>query len=301
MPRRKPWPLLLSAAAVLVLALSAAASAAEPQSPSGGWREARPWDASAFLKEVTTLINLQRYREGLPLLVPDEALGRAAGEVAGDAAAFQGQWPPSLEPDGMAEALARAGIRGRLVQGLQARFNIEAGDLVAAIMEDPRQRAELTHRDFGYVGAAAKTVSGDSRHLVILLSTGIVDVDEYRRAVFHLVNAVRQERGLAAVSWSNAAARAAQIRAVEITRRFEHVRPSGQDWSSILQELDIRVLEAGENLARGQRSAREVMRALMESPGHRENILTAAYNQLGVGCQIGSDGQLNCVQIFLRQ
>jgi uncharacterized protein YkwD len=37
----------------------------------------------------------------------------------------------------------------------------------------------------------------------------------------------------------------------------------------------------------------------MDSPGHREAILSKSHDRLGVGCQIGSAGQLLCVQIFL--
>ena len=44
----------------------------------------------------------------------------------------------------------------------------------------------------------------------------------------------------------------------------------------------------GENLARGQRTADEVVRAWMDSPSHREAILGADFTDLGVGVQSGT-------------
>jgi uncharacterized protein YkwD len=44
-----------------------------------------------------------------------------------------------------------------------------------------------------------------------------------------------------------------------------------------------RRLALGENIAAGQRSPAAVVRAWLNSPGHRRNIETAAYRYIGVG------------------
>jgi len=49
----------------------------------------------------------------------------------------------------------------------------------------------------------------------------------------------------------------------------------------------------GENLTRGDESARILHQSLMESPGHRKNIRDRRYDQMGVGCH----GNI-CVQFF---
>lgn len=46
----------------------------------------------------------------------------------------------------------------------------------------------------------------------------------------------------------------------------------------------------GENIARGQQTAQEVMDAWMDSPDHRANILDCDYHRLGVGFHEGPDG-----------
>jgi uncharacterized protein YkwD len=39
---------------------------------------------------------------------------------------------------------------------------------------------------------------------------------------------------------------------------------------------------AGENIAKGQRSPLEVMNAWMNSPGHKANILSVNFTQIGI-------------------
>jgi uncharacterized protein YkwD len=250
---------------------------------------------------MTALLNLGRYRAGLKVLLPDPALGRAAAEIMRRVLSESGGDPAVFPWVDLARPLALHGVRGRLVQGLQARFDVDAGSLVEGLLADPQEREQLLYHGYAYVGAAVKALPDGGRYLVVLVSTEVVDVDVFRRELFRLVNLYREAKGVSPVRWSEAAGRAAQVRAMEIGDLFEHRRPSGGEWSTILKDLDIRVAEAAENLARGQKDPAEVMEALMGSPGHRENILAASYDQLGVGCQVDASGQLGCAQIFMRR
>ena len=309
-----PVSTLLLALAVLVAAQIAfcrsgfgePGSAASGEYSGRGHREFGPAaadeDAGAYLKELFAIINMARYRSSLPVLLPDQALSGAAAEVVRTSIQRAGGLAPAdLPPVELTAPLARFGIRGRLVQGLQAHFNIPVDQLVNGFLSDPKEREQLLHRGYGFIGGAVQNLPNGNRYLVIMLSTDAVNMDGYRLEIFRVVNSIRIQRGLPALAWDNGAARAAQIRAAEAAKRFEHFRPSGAHWSTILKELDIRAIEAGENLAHGQKDPAEVMGALMESSGHRDNILGASYNKIGVGCQVGDDGQLNCAQVFLRQ
>ena len=51
----------------------------------------------------------------------------------------------------------------------------------------------------------------------------------------------------------------------------------------MMKHFNINYRTAGENIAQGQRTPGEVMDAWMKSPGHRENILKAEYDSIGVG------------------
>jgi uncharacterized protein YkwD len=56
----------------------------------------------------------------------------------------------------------------------------------------------------------------------------------------------------------------------------------------------------GENVARGQRDAADVMNSWMNSSGHRANILNCSFKAIGVGAVKGVDGTLVWGQLFGR-
>jgi uncharacterized protein YkwD len=68
----------------------------------------------------------------------------------------------------------------------------------------------------------------------------------------------------------------------------------------MLKSFGITFSAAGENIASGQRTAAEVMQTWMNSSGHRANILSSTYNQIGVGVARDSSGKLYWTQIFIK-
>lgn len=101
--------------------------------------------------------------------------------------------------------------------------------------------------------------------------------------VVRLVNLERQRRGLRPVSINEKAmADARQWSEVQASRgRMYHSR-----------------MGYAENVAYGQRSAEEVVRTWMNSPGHRKNILTPSRSQIGVGLAYSSSGRPYWTQVF---
>ncbi|MGI6182239.1 MAG: CAP domain-containing protein [Agathobaculum sp.] len=98
-----------------------------------------------------------------------------------------------------------------------------------------------------------------------------------------LVNQERAKAGLPALRIDAGVQRAAQVRAGEAARSFSHTRPNGASCFTALSEAGVSYRGAGENIAYGQASPQEVMRAWMNSPGHRQNILHAGFTTIGVG------------------
>lgn len=105
----------------------------------------------------------------------------------------------------------------------------------------------------------------------------------YAEQVLQLVNKERAAQGLSNLKLSSAVSAAAQVRAAECAKSFSHTRPNGSSCFTALKEAGISYRRAGENLAYGQRTPAEVVRAWMNSSGHRANILNANYTTLGVG------------------
>lgn len=112
------------------------------------------------------------------------------------------------------------------------------------------------------------------------------------QAVFVKVNQERAEIGLTELVWNEELAAAADVRAEEIQQTFSHVRPDGSDWWTVNSEVIY-----GENLARGYQSADSVMEAWMESSEHKDNILYASFQTIGIAvCE--RDGQWYWAQEF---
>ena len=92
--------------------------------------------------------------------------------------------------------------------------------------------------------------------------------------VFELINRERANAGVEPLTLSYVYADCAYVRALEADVQWSHTRPNGCKFSTVLNEYNLQDshLGVGENLARGICSAEQAMNALMNSPGHRENI-----------------------------
>ena len=78
---------------------------------------------------------------------------------------------------------------------------------------------------------------------------------------------------------------------------FAHVTPDGLDPFARMRKASVRFLVAGENLALGQ-TLTICHNGLMNSPGHRANILDASYGRVGIGILHGGMHGLMVTQNF---
>ena len=122
--------------------------------------------------------------------------------------------------------------------------------------------------------------------------------EAYEDEVIRLVNAERAKYGLSALTKDNGATKAAHVRAKEIVKSFSHTRPNGTSCFTVAKELGISYRSAGENIAYGYSSPKQVVNGWMNSEGHRKNILSSSFTKIGVGCY-SSRGVLYWSQFFM--
>lgn len=133
----------------------------------------------------------------------------------------------------------------------------------------------------------------------------MVSIAAYQQEVLRLVNIERQKAGVAPLTMDNTALTAAAMkRAEELQELFEHTRPDGSDCFTVLKEYNVPFPSelsycAGENIAYGQRTPAEVVNAWMNSEGHRKNILSPKFKQIGIGCVKRNGNGYNWVQLFI--
>ncbi len=107
----------------------------------------------------------------------------------------------------------------------------------------------------------------------------------FESEVIRLVNEIRTQNGLKALSTNWELSRVARYKSEDMAtkRYFSHESPTYGSPFQMMQNFGITYRSAGENIAYGQRTPQAVVNAWMNSAGHRANILNSSYTQMGVG------------------
>ena len=118
--------------------------------------------------------------------------------------------------------------------------------------------------------------------------------------VIRLTNEQRAERGLKPLRAAFELSEEAAIRAREVSEVYSHTRPDGSSFSTVFEDGSYETV--GENLQAGASTPEEAIRQWMNSPSHRENILSAEYEELGVGYIYAPESKYKhyWVQLFRR-
>ena len=133
----------------------------------------------------------------------------------------------------------------------------------------------------------------------ILTIPGVADtVRSFEGEVVRLVNVERAKVGLAPLRENWQLSRVARFKSQDMhdNRYFSHNSPTYGTPFQMIRSFGISYRAAGENIARGQRTPAAVVAAWMNSAGHRANILSGSFTEIGVGYV--ADG--NCwTQMFI--
>jgi uncharacterized protein YkwD len=111
--------------------------------------------------------------------------------------------------------------------------------------------------------------------------------------LFDLTNASRVNHALPILSWDNHVRQTARDHSTDmaLNQFFDHTNLKGQSPFDRMEEDQVIFNLAGENLATGQFSSIFAHEGLMNSLGHRENILREGYEFLGVGVAFNQKSQ----------
>lgn len=103
--------------------------------------------------------------------------------------------------------------------------------------------------------------------------------------VIKYTNSYRKEVNAKELKYDEKLSIVATIRVIEIAYydKFDHVRPNGLTFSSVIRDLNINYGYCGENIAYGYLDSEEVSVAWKESKGHYKNMVNTQYTKIGVG------------------
>jgi len=130
------------------------------------------------------------------------------------------------------------------------------------------------------------------------------DLSAIERAIFDLVNAERTSRGLAPLTLNTMLISAAQHHATNMAyfSKMQHTIAEA-DLPGLVDRLrhyGYTYRSAGENIAWNYSGATSVMNAWMNSSGHRANILSTSFTEIGIGVRYNSRGEPYYCQVFGR-
>jgi uncharacterized protein YkwD len=159
----------------------------------------------------------------------------------------------------------------------------------SALVANTSQFENLLNKIFG--GALNDTLnfltvepqSNETIELHFKVANGTVD-EQAEQQMFQMVNKQRVDQGLTPLTFSIPLRNLARAHSKDMFQRgyFSHYTPEGLSPFDRMGKAGINYQYAGENLALAP-STSLAMQGLMNSPGHRANILNSNYHQVGIG------------------
>jgi len=134
---------------------------------------------------------------------------------------------------------------------------------------------------------------------------GVVDPAEAGQRLLALLNHDRQAAGLPALVWDERVAAVAKGHSEEMrrTKVVAHVSPTTGSAADRVRTAGIKTAVVLENVARAY-GIDEAHKGLMNSPGHRANIMSAVATHIGIGIAFGDEvsgrREMFITQVFTR-
>ncbi|MBU3111587.1 hypothetical protein KPL55_08610 [Clostridium lacusfryxellense] len=125
--------------------------------------------------------------------------------------------------------------------------------------------------------------------------------DKIVKEVVTLVNQERSKQGLAPLKENVKLSTVARTKSEDMAKNnyFSHTSPTYGSPFDMMKQFGITYSAAGENIAMGQPTAASVMDGWMNSPGHRANILSKDFTEIGVGIAKNANGSIYWTQQFI--
>ncbi len=113
------------------------------------------------------------------------------------------------------------------------------------------------------------------------------------------VSSERKQRGISELVLDEKLTQVGRVHSQDMFERgyFSHYSPEGEDVADRAENLGVDFLVIGENLAYAP-SLEVAHKGLMDSPGHRANILSSDFAKIGIGIVESPDYGLMVTQVF---
>ncbi|MFE7094076.1 CAP domain-containing protein [Streptomyces erythrochromogenes] len=218
-----------------------------------------------------------------------DAAGTSSGTATPtpDAASPTTDAPATASPSASATPEASASASASPTAPAATENDAETKSESSPAAKPPRKPATTTGGGSGSTGGSGGGGGGGSTGG----GGGTVNGDA-ESAVLALVNKERAAAGCGALTSNPKLSAAARGYSDTMARAgvMSHTGPDGSTMTSRVEAAGYKWSNLGENIARGQADADAVMKAWMNSSGHRANILNCAFKEIGIGVHKGDGG-----------
>lgn len=165
-----------------------------------------------------------------------------------------------------ASALSHTVAKGDTMWKLAVKYQVGTSEIISA-------NPQITNPNLIYPGQ------------LLTIPELNASVAAFEKEVVRLVNVQRTQNGLKPLAENWELSRVARYKSQDMVEQhyFSHTSPTYGTPFQMIQSFGLTFRTAGENIAYGQRTPQAVVNAWMNSSGHRANILSASYTQIGVG------------------
>lgn len=163
-------------------------------------------------------------------------------------------------------AVTHTVVRGDSMWKIATKYEVGLSEIKSA-------NSHIANPDLIYPGQVLNIPTTDSSVL------------SFEKEVVRLVNEIRVQNGLKALTYDWELSRVARIKSQDMRDNgyFSHTSPVYGSPFQMMKNFGITYRSAGENIAKGQATPQAVVNAWMNSSGHRANILNSSYTHIGVG------------------
>lgn len=132
--------------------------------------------------------------------------------------------------------------------------------------------------------------------------TNSTSLTSEEQQMIKLVNAARTQNNLPPLQVDMQVTNVARVKAQDMidNNYFSHNSPKYGDPFDMMKSFGVKFVQAGENIA-GNQSVQAAHNALMNSPGHRQNILSPDYTHIGIGIRKGGQYGYMFSQMFVSK
>lgn len=130
----------------------------------------------------------------------------------------------------------------------------------------------------------------------------VTKLSSQEQEMVNLVNSERRKNELPELQVDLEVARVARIKSQDMADNnyFSHYSPNYGSPFDMLKSFGVKYLHAGENLA-GNQTVKAAHEALMNSSGHRKNILSTDYTHIGIGIKPSDKYGYLFTQMFISK